>query len=69
MKIIYKYYKNSNTGEVIKSKKFTETGITGMPVYFYNLQGELIGENLDVTGFVEMSEKKYNRLERKIKKQ
>ena len=65
MKTIYKYYKNSNTGEVIKSQEFTETKITGIPIYFYSLDGSKIGENLDTTGFVEISEKKGERLNRK----
>ena len=65
MKTIYKYYKNSNTGEVIKSQEFTETKITGIPIYFYSLDGSKIGGNLDTTGFVEISEKKGERLNRK----
>jgi len=66
MKTIYKYYKNSNTGEVMKSQEFTETRITGIPIYFYALDGSRIGEDLDTTGFVEISEKKWKRLRRKI---
>jgi len=65
MKTIYKYYKNSNTGEVMKSQEFTETKIKGTPTYFYGLDGKGIGENLDTNGFVEISEKKWKRLKRK----
>jgi hypothetical protein len=35
MKTIYKHYKNSNTGEIMKSQEFTETEITGMPIFSY----------------------------------
>lgn len=35
MKVSYKYYKNSNTREIIMIQKFSETEITGIPVYFY----------------------------------
>lgn len=65
MKTIYRHYKNSNTGEAMKSQEFTETKITGIPIYFYSLDGSKIGENLDTTGFVEISEKKWERLKRK----
>jgi len=65
MKAIYKYYKNSNTGEVMKSQDFSETKIKGMPTYFYGLNNICIGENLDINGFVEISEKKWKRLKRK----
>ena len=65
MKTIYKYYKNSNTGEVMKSQEFTETKIKGIPTYFYGLDGKVIGENLDTNGFVEISENKWKRLKRK----
>ena len=65
MKAIYKYYKNSNTGEVMKSQEFTETKIKRIPTYFYGLDGKCIGENLDINGFVEISEKKWKRLKRK----
>lgn len=65
MKTIYRYYKNSNTGEAMKSQEFTETNIKKIPIFFYSLDGSKIGENLDTTGFVEISEKKWERLKRK----
>ena len=68
MKTIYKYYKNSNTGELISSQKFTETGIKEIPIYFYNIHGMSIGENLELKGFVEISEKKWLREKRKSEK-
>jgi hypothetical protein len=61
MKVIIKFYKNSNTGELIKSQQFTETGITGIPVYFYNIEGKCVGENLTLEGFVEIKEKKFKK--------
>ena len=62
------FYKNSNTGEVMKAQEFIETSITGIPIYYYNLQGKSIGENLNLKGFTVMGEKQWNRLKRKDKK-
>lgn len=59
MKVIYRYWKNSNTKEVVKSQEFTETTITGIPTYFYNQQGLKVGEDLDLKGFVEIKEKTF----------
>jgi len=60
MKSISKYYKNLNTGEFIKSQTFTETLIK-TPIRFYGINNEFLGENLKLTGFVEISEKKWER--------
>ena len=65
MKIIYKYYKNSNTGDIIKSQEFTETKIKNIPVYFYRNGREIA--YVDMDGYVEISERKYNRILRKNK--
>jgi len=61
MKTIYKYWKNSNTGELLKSQEFTETRITDLPINYYNTNGDKVGENLDLKGFVEIKEKKFSR--------
>ena len=60
----YKYYKNSNTGDIIKSQEFTETKID-FPIYYYRDNQEI--DTPDLTGYVEISEKKYNRIKRKQK--
>lgn len=59
MKIINKFYKNSNTGQLMKSKEIIETRITGIPISFYDENGKLVGENLQLKGFVEIKEKKF----------
>ena len=59
MKVVYKFWKNSNTGQVMKSQEFIENIITGIPIYFYDVNGKKIGENMDLTGFVEIKEKKF----------
>ena len=59
MKVISKYWKNSNSGEVLSSQEFTETSITGIPIYFYDKQGLKVGENLDLKGFVEIKQKTF----------
>jgi hypothetical protein len=61
MKVITKFYKNSNTGELVKTQQFTETRITGIPIYFYNTEGKRVGENLTLEGFVEIKEKKFKK--------
>ena len=58
MKTIIKYWKNSNTGELLKTQEFTET-TKKFPIYFYNIEGKQVGENLDLKGFVEIKEKKF----------
>lgn len=60
MKIVYKYFKNSNTGDLIKSQTVTETNIKGFPVYWYR-NGIGIGEDLTPVGYVEITEKKFKR--------
>lgn len=57
MKTIYKYFKNSNTGDLIKSQEFTETNITGIPIYFYRNNKSI--DTPSLKGYVEISEKKY----------
>lgn len=66
MKTNYEFLKNSNTGELVKKQWFTETGITGIPTYFYDAKGRQIGEDLELTGFVPIAKKKFNREKRKL---
>jgi hypothetical protein len=67
MKKNFKYLKNSNSGELIIKIWYTETKIKGIPEYFYGIDGKSI-PNPDLTGFVEISEKTYNREGKKLKK-
>lgn len=60
---IYKFYKNSNTGDVIMSQEFTETSID-FPINYYRFNESI--DIPDLTGYVEISEKKYNRIKRKM---
>lgn len=59
-----KYYKNSNTGDIIISQKYIETKIE-FPIDYYQ-DNQNIGIP-DLIGYVEISEKKYNRIKRKTK--
>ena len=59
MKIINKFFKNSNTGELVIRKQITDSKIKH-PDYFFNYKKESI-EIKDLTGFVEVKEKKFNR--------
>lgn len=61
----YKYYKNSNTGDVVKSQTFSETTIKNIPVFYFR-NGEPIGENLELIGYVEISKKSYDRICKKL---
>lgn len=57
----YKYFKNSNTGELIKKQWFECSTIKNIPEYYYDIHGKCVGENIDLKGFVEISEKKFLR--------
>lgn len=60
MKVELTYFKNSNTGELIFRQRFSETEITGILDYFYDKNRKSI-DRQDLNGFVEISEKKFNR--------
>jgi hypothetical protein len=53
------YYKNSNTGELIKKQHFYEISFDA-PDCFYNYKGKAI-ETHSLIGFVEISEKKFKK--------
>lgn len=59
MKIINKFYKDSNTGQLMKSTEYTDTVVKGIPIYYYDENGKEIGQNLELKGFVEIKEKKF----------
>lgn len=61
MKAVIKFWKNSNTGELVKSQEFIQTEIKGLPIYFYSIEGVKVGENLSLVGFVEIKEKKFKK--------
>jgi hypothetical protein len=67
MQVIYRYWKNSNTGHLLKSQKFRNTSIKGIAIYFYEYDGKLAGENLCPSGYVEISKKRWDILSRKLK--
>lgn len=68
METIVKYYKNSNTGDLIKSQTVVISSIKGIPVHWYR-DGKSIGENLELpSGYVEVNEKKFNRESKNAKK-
>ena len=63
MKTTLTYYKNSNTGQLIMKQSFSETKIK-FPDYYYDKNRKRI-DAPDLTGFVEISEKKFNRESKK----
>lgn len=65
MKTTYTYFKNSNTGDLIVKQEFSETQIKNIPAYYYRNHKNI--DAPDLSGYVEISEKKFNRLERKAK--
>ena len=67
MKTEYTFYKNSNTGELIMKQHFYDTQIQNIPDYFYDINKKKI-LNPDLTGFVIISEKKFNREYKRNKK-
>lgn len=68
MKVISKFWKNSNTGHLLKSVEITETKIQGLPIRWYNCWGEGIGNNLQLKGYVEIKERTFLLCKRKNKK-
>lgn len=64
----YKYYKNSNTGVLIMKQWFESDIMTNLPICFYNSDSKSI-DTPDLTGFVEISEKKFNQESKKQHKQ
>jgi len=66
METVYKHYKNSNTGDLIMSQEFINSGIKDMPIYWYRNNKSI--DNPDLKGYVEMSEKKWERLVKKSKR-
>ena len=64
MKTTLTYFKNSNTKELLFRQVFTETSITDIPNFFYDSKKKSI-EARDLKGFVEISEKKFNRESKK----
>lgn len=59
METKYTYYKNSNTGEILMKQSFSDISFK-CPDYFYDWNKQSI-DRPDLTGFVEISEKKFNR--------
>ena len=61
----YKFYKNSNTGQLIKEQIFSSK-ILKFPNYFYDRNGNrILTKYVNLTGFVEIKEKKFKREIRK----
>jgi hypothetical protein len=58
METKYTYYKNSNTGEVLMKQHFSVS--FKCDDFFYDSNRKWINSP-DLTGFVEISEKKFNR--------
>lgn len=67
MKAVLTYYKNSNSGELFFTQEFTETDITGIPIYFYGPDRKSI-EQKSLSGCVTISDKKFTREASKILK-
>lgn len=68
MKHIETYLKNSNTGELLKRcESISDTPII-FPVMYYDINGDIVGEDIEVDGFVEISEKKFKRYKRKYER-
>lgn len=53
MKTTYNHFKNHETGDLIKSQEFTETSITGMPIYYYRNNKSIDTPNLK--GYVKIN--------------
>ncbi len=65
MKTTYTYYKNSNTGELIKKQSFSEIPYK-QPDYYYNHRNHIIEEKVDLAGYVQITEKKFIRESKRL---
>lgn len=57
---IIKYFKNSNTGQLICEQTLISDIITNIPINYYDIYSRPLGENFNLTGFVQIKEKKWN---------
>lgn len=57
---IIKYYKNSNTGQLICEQTIISDIITHIPKFYYDIYSRYLGEYFDLTGFVIIKQKKWN---------
>jgi hypothetical protein len=62
---IYTFYKNSNTGVLVKKQHFEDISFN-CPDYFYDINGKK-NETICLKGFIEISPKKFNRESKKQK--
>lgn len=77
MKTIYTHFKNSNTNELILKQEFIESPIK-FPTYYYSV-GKITEcvyeqpfnqpDTFDLTGFVPISERKFERIKKLKRKQ
>ncbi len=67
MEVIDQYFKNSNTGVVIHKVITKSTWIKNIPDRYYDINRQTV-ESPDLTGFVPISEKKFLRESKKIRK-
>ncbi len=65
MKAIITYYKNRNTGEILVKQHISNLPFE-RPDYFYDWNNKRIDIS-DLTGFIEISKKKFNREAKIIK--
>jgi hypothetical protein len=57
---ILKYFKNSNTGQLICEQTIESDVIKNIPKYYYDIYSRNLGNYFDLTGFVEIKYKKWN---------
>jgi len=65
MAAVYTYFKNSNTGHIVFRQSFVGISFK-CPDYYYDINKQQI-ETVDLTGYVEISEKTFNRIAKKQK--
>ncbi|KKL49073.1 hypothetical protein LCGC14_2319130 [marine sediment metagenome] len=65
MTFLYTYLKNSNTGDIIKKQEFSDLIIKGNTIFYYRNHNRII--NPDLTGYIEIKEKRAKKLLNKIK--
>lgn len=68
MEIIYTYFKNSKTNELILNQEFVSKIINDISIYYYRISEidkqttEIKHNVIDLTGFVKISKRKFERI-------
>lgn len=58
----YTYYKNNDTGDLVKKHEISSDFILNIPIRYYDIKGNALGKDdkVNLEGFIEISEEEWN---------